>query len=314
MTGLLAAAFYLSGKFAPTMYSASLRRARPLPLARWRWPALAAVAALVALMAAVPLANLVYKAGVVVHADSSGFSRDWSIEKCLRIVATSPLRNAREFGWSLALSLLAATIGVVLAIPLAWWARRPGWPRWSTRLMIALCLATPGPMIGLAIIWLMNRRQWPWLIELYDHSLASPGLALLVRVLPLVVLVLLCALRSVPSETLEAAQLDGAGPWTRLLAIALPQRTPAVGVAWLVAFAVAMGDLAATILVVPPGVMTLANLLFDRLHGAQEDDVAGIALSLVLLFGAIALAASWLAAVWIRSLEREIGLRHAPHR
>ncbi|HEU5090774.1 MAG TPA: ABC transporter permease subunit, partial [Roseiflexaceae bacterium] len=146
------------------------------------------------------------------------------------------------------------------------------------------------------------------------HSLAAPGLALLVRVLPLATLVLWYALRSVPSETLEAAQLEGAGPWKRLLAIALPQRTAAVGVAWLVAFAVAMGDLAATILVVPPGVMTVANLLFDRLHGAQEDDVAGIALSLVLLFAAMALVASWLAGAWIRKVEREIGLREVRRR
>jgi iron(III) transport system permease protein len=304
MAALLAMTSYLSRLMAPAMPSVSLRPTAILPLGAWRWPATIAVSLLLLALLATPRANLIYKAGVLVQSDTSGFSREWSIAKCLRIVADAPVRNAREFGWSFALGTLAASIAVAAALPLAWWASRPGIPAWLSRLVVAICLAMPGPLIGLGIIWLMNRRNVPWLASLYDHSLAAPALALLVRVLPLTVLVLWYALRSLPSETFEAAELEGADAWTQLFRIALPQRLMAVGLAWLVAFALCIGDLSATLLVAPPGVMTISNLLFDRLHGAQEDDVAGIALSLVLLFTALALVASWLAARVSRSAAR----------
>jgi iron(III) transport system permease protein len=302
MAALLAAGIYLSGRLAPPMQSATLRRAAPLPLESCRWPALFLLTAMLLVLVAVPLGNLIYKAGVLVESSTSGFSRHWSLQKCLHIIAGSPLKNAREFGWSLALSALSASVGIAVSFPLAWWARQPGLPSWVTRLIVAICLAMPGPLIGLTIIWLMNRRNVPWLTSLYDHSLAAPMLALLARVLPIAILILWYAMRSIPGETLEAAQIDGAGPWTRLFKIALPQRISAIALAWLAAFAVSIGDLAATILVVPPGVMTISNLLFDRLHGAQEDDVAGIALSLVLMLSLVALVASWLASRWAKSL------------
>jgi iron(III) transport system permease protein len=109
--------------------------------------------------------------------------------------------------------------------------------------------------------------------------------------LPLTTLILWHALRSVPEEILEAATLDGAGWWTRLLVIALPQRWSALILAWLVAFAVTLADLAASILVVPPGVKTLPIQIFEKLHYGQEDDVAGICLALIGLFAALAAAA-----------------------
>jgi iron(III) transport system permease protein len=112
--------------------------------------------------------------------------------------------------------------------------------------------------------------------------------------------VLWFALRSVPGEVLDAAAVDGAGPWSRLLRIALPMRRPAVGVAWLVALAVALGDLAASILVVPPGVTTLSIRIFGLLHYGVEDQVAGICLALVALFAAVAAAAVHLLRRWGR--------------
>jgi iron(III) transport system permease protein len=160
---------------------------------------------------------------------------------------------------------------------------------------VATLLALPGPLLGLGLIWALNRPQFPWLTDLYDYSILAPCLALALRALPLAVLVLWHALRSVPQETLEAAELDGAGWWTRLLLIALPQRATALLVAWLVSFAVALGDLAASILVVPPGVVTLSIQIFGKLHYGQEDDVAGICLALVGLFAAMAGAVAWLA-------------------
>ena len=73
-----------------------------------------------------------------------------------------------------------------------------------------------------------------------------------IRTLPIVTLILWPALASVPQVMLDTAAMDGTGWWGRLLRIAVPQRWPAIAAAWLIAFAVAIGELAATILVMPP--------------------------------------------------------------
>jgi ABC-type spermidine/putrescine transport system permease subunit II len=55
-----------------------------------------------------------------------------------------------------------------------------------------------------------------------------------------------------------------------------------------VAFAVAAGDLAATILVAPPGVMTLPTQIFNLIHSGVDDLVAGVCLTLILGYGLLA--------------------------
>jgi iron(III) transport system permease protein len=59
-------------------------------------------------------------------------------------------------------------------------------------------------------------------------------------------------------------------------------------VAWLIAFAVALGDLAASILVVPPGVKTLSIHIFGLMHYGVQDRVAGICLAQVCMFAVLA--------------------------
>ena len=191
---------------------------------------------------------------------------------------------------SLAIGGLAAAGATLTAIPLAWLARRGGWRSLPALLSAAVGMATPGPVIGLSIIWLLNRPECPWLLWLYDHSIAAPWLALWLRSLPAATLILWQALRSVPQELLDSAAVDGAGPIARLLRVALPLRLRAVAAALLVALAVALGELPASILVAPPGVKLLSIEVFNLLHYGVEHEVAGICLALLGLFAAVAAA------------------------
>ena len=69
----------------------------------------------------------------------------------------------------------------------------------------------------------------------------------------------------------------------------MPRRKMAIAVAWWVALAVAWGDLSASILVVPPGVMTLPIRVFGLIHYGVDDQVAGISLCVMALFCVLAL-------------------------
>ena len=158
----------------------------------------------------------------------------------------------------------------------------------------ALCLALPGPMIGLSVIWLLNREQSDLLVWLYDRTIFAPGLAMLIKAMPIAVLILWYAYRTVSDELLDSASSEGAGPIARFFRIGLPSRWRSLAGACLAAFAVASGDLAASILVVPPGVTTIPVRVFGLLHSGVDDQVAGICLTTVLGFGAVGVLLLWL--------------------
>ncbi len=250
------------------------------------------------MLVGVPLISLCYKAGFAATATGDGWLRTWSATRCLEMVVSSPWRFRREFGWSLGIGALAATGALAAAIALAWPARNGGLGKWPALAAAAVCLGTPGPLVGQAIIWLLNRPRCPWLCWLYDQSILAPWIALFAASLPLAALIMWHAFRSIPRELFDCAAIDGAGSLGQLCRIALPCRLPAAALAWVVAMAVSLGDLAASILVAPPGTTTLSIRVFGLLHAGVEDQVAGICLGLIALFAAVAAVALWLATRW----------------
>jgi iron(III) transport system permease protein len=272
-----------------------------------RWPAVALLVLAVALLAGVPLANLAYKAGILVTSTDAGRVRSWSLAKLVWRVAATPWEFRGELWLSTWLGAAAAFAAVAIAIPLAWSLRgyalsrqlsRLAAPPWLRLLAIALCLTIPGPLLGLGIIHLLDRptdSAFSALATLYDSNFA-PWLVQTIRALPIVTLILWPALASVPQVMLDTAATDGTGWWGRLLRIAVPQRWPAIAAAWLIAFAVAVGELAATILVMPPqrGATALSIQVFQLLHYGVDDRVAAICLVMVFAIAAITGIASTL--------------------
>jgi iron(III) transport system permease protein len=53
---------------------------------------------------------------------------------------------------------------------------------------------------------------------------------------------------------------------------------------------VSFGELSATILVLPPGINTLANQIFGLIHYGVDDQVAGIALAVLAAFMLLGIA------------------------
>ena len=317
LPGAILAAFLVLGGLAlcarlvPPDRPISFRRPHVFRLGRWRWPVAVLVAIVLLLLAGVPLGNLCYKAGVVVTQTDLGRLRSWSPVKCLLLVIASPLRYRRELDLSLAISSLAATGAVLVATGLAWCARAGRRRALSALAAAAFCLALPGPLVGLGIIHLLNHPGVPPLVYLYDRSILAPCLALMIRGLPPATLIMWHALRTIPLEVLDVASVDGAGPIARLWRIALPCRLPALVLSWVIALAVALGDLAASILVVPPGVTTLSIRIFGLLHYGVEDQVAGICLALVAIFAVFAASATRLAPLVYNGRERINTIRQA---
>jgi ABC-type Fe3+ transport system permease subunit len=153
--------------------------------------------------------------------------------------------------------------------------------------------------LGVGVIRLLSQpanSPLAFLSVLYDSNFA-PWLVQTIRALPLATLILWPALASVPQAMLDMAATEGSGWWGQLFRIALPQRWPAVIAAWLVGFAIAVGELAATVLVMPPaagGVTTISVRIFQMLHYGVDDRAAAVSLLMILGIAVITGAAAWM--------------------
>ncbi|MGI9456435.1 MAG: ABC transporter permease [Aeoliella sp.] len=255
------------------------------------------------LVAGFPVACLVHEAGISAIRAGDDWQRFWSFEKLLSELGRSLDLHSRELGQTLLLGLTVATASTGLGLLAAWHIRQRCRAPLGFLVLFALALAVPGPLLAIAVIHLLNHPIDSFLHPLsiaYDRTLIAPWLVQTVRFTPVAAIVIAAGFASVPGNLLDAAKSDGAGWASRLLLIALPMTWPMVVAAWLVTLALSAGELAATVLVMPPGPDTLAIQLFKMLHQGADDQVA--AMSLVLLSGVLILAA---VAVWLGMQSRK---------
>ena len=87
-----------------------------------------------------------------------------------------------------------------------------------------------------------------------------------------------------------------------ILRVALPQRWPALIAAWLAALVVSFNELPTTLLLQPPGPMTLPVAIYQLMHGSGEDRLAGIVLFMILAYFVIGTA---LFVIWRYGFSRK---------
>ncbi len=301
---LVVAAIGVVSGATPAAVRAVARAPRVVPLGSWRWPAAIFCGLILAVVIGVPLVNLLWKAGVAVEATSLGRVRTWSLSKTAAILARSLWSNRRELGWSLGVATLAATSASLVSAVMAAYARRGAARTAWVAIVAAVLLAIPGPVLGILVIMGFNQPALPWLLDLYDRTVAPVWLAQTLRVLPVVLLITWLAARSIPDSLVDLARLDGFSRFGAGMWLLWGTRREVLVAGWLAGVALCVGELAATCLVCPPGIQPVSVLIFGKLHTGYEDDVAGICLVLVGLVGVLVLAGS--SFIWRRQLAMNV--------
>lgn len=156
-----------------------------------------------------------------------------------------------------------------------------------------LAFAIPATVVGISLISFWNREfsqfiYGSWIMIIIGYT---------VRFLPFGIRVAAAGIKKVPQELEDAAELVKTHWLDKLKGIVLPLTHPALIVAWAITFVLAIGELEATLLIIPAGETTLPIRIFTLMHYGANKLVAALSVILVAL-GAIPL-------ILIPSLKRK---------
>lgn len=186
-----------------------------------------------------------------------------------------------------AFSLLMALLGTALILPpgiaLGWLLARKQWPgKTLVETFIALPLVLPPVVTGLVLLRLFGKYGplGGWLDQTFQTDVVFTWkaviLALSVMSLPLLVRNARAAIEEVSPELEQVARTLGAPEWRVFLFITLPLARRGILAGCLLAFARALGEFGATIMVagnIPGQTTTLSVAIYQHVQLGQDTTV-----------------------------------------
>lgn len=271
-------------------------------LGTWRWPVGLATVVISIVLVALPAYGLIWRAGRVASGEGGlvwSWEGLWGSLRGAWLDLTDP-----ELAWyraplwgSVVWSTVAATGAVVWAWSLAWLGRKSRFWRVLTIGALGLVLAVPAPLVGLMLKLAYVGVAW------MNTTPVLMIVSQVVRGLPFALLVLGPAVRAVPEAWVEAAALEGLGPAGQVVRVGLRATGRMVGVAWLICFGLALGELPAVYFTRAPGYEPVAGLVWSLLHMGVESRLAAMGLILAGCSVAVGVLAAGVA-VWAGSGRR----------
>jgi multiple sugar transport system permease protein len=180
--------------------------------------------------------------------------------------------------------------------------------KWLVRFLVLLPWTTPVALSTVAWLWTLDSIYSPidWVlrqlgvIDGNTYWLGRPGLAMasvvavhVWRLAPLAAVIIMAGLVAIPKDLDEAARVDGAGWWRRMLEITIPLTLPVVAVAALFGAILTFTDMTVVYVLTRGGptnaTQVLASWAFIR--GIEGGDVAQGAVIALFLFPLLLAAA-----------------------
>lgn len=203
-----------------------------------------------------------------------------------------------------------AALGTLLILPpgiaLAWLLARKRWRgKIFVETFVTLPLVMPPVATGLLLLMLLGRRGpvGAWIERLFHTEIVFTWRAVVLATatmsFPLLVRTARLAFEGVNPRFEHVARTLGAGPWRAFWTITLPLAARGVAAGAVLAFARALGEFGATIMVagyIPGGTATLSTSIYHLVMLSRENEAWGLlAVSVTLAFGAL-----WLSEALLR--------------
>jgi iron(III) transport system permease protein len=281
----------LLGRRGYTVIGGRSGNARLVALGAWRWLALAAATAAVALPVLLPYAALVKAA--FVRTASGPLSGDNLTLQAWRFIFLEFSTAKLAFWNTLTIGLLSATLGTVLAVVVAYVVARGLVP--GARLLGALAtapVAFPGIVLGVGLFLAYTRPPivlygTPWILLL----------AFLTIELPPAYQQLQAALSGLHIELEEASRILGASRLRALWQITAPLLASSVIGTWCFIFIGAIRELSASIMLATSQTKLVSILIYDLNESGDLGPISVLGLTMLLASFAVVGLASRLTAL-----------------
>lgn len=197
---------------------------------------------------------------------------------------------------TLQVASIATLFALVIGVALGWVFARTRLPGRSV--LEAVCmlpLVLPPTVLGYGILVLMGRHGpiGAWLREHFDYTVIfhwhGAVIASALVALPLVLKSASTAFASVDRTLEDAARTLRQSRWSVFLRVTLPLAWPGILAGTLLAFARAMGEFGASLMVagsIPGQTQTVSMAIYDAVQAGQDD----LALALALITSALSVA------------------------
>jgi molybdate transport system permease protein len=182
---------------------------------------------------------------------------------------------------SIKVAAWATGIALLSGVAVAWWvARRPFRGREVFDALMTLPMVMPPTVLGYYLIVLIGRRGWvgSWLDRHLGINLMftwqGAAIAASVVAFPLVYKAARAAFEEVPRQAENAARVLGATEWTVFVRVSLPLAWRGILAGAMLAFARAMGEFGATLMVagsIPGKTQTLSIAVYEAVQAGQDD-------------------------------------------
>jgi molybdate transport system permease protein len=201
-------------------------------------------------------------------------------------------------GFSLRMALASLLLILPIGLALAWWLARKDWPgKALVETLVSLPLVLPPVVTGLVLLQLFGRRGpvGSWLHNTFNCDVVftwrAVVLALAAMSLPLFVRAARTAFEEVDVKFEQLARTLGAGEWRVFFTITLPLARRGVLAGTLLAFARALGEFGATIMVagnIPGRTTTLPVAIYQAVENGEDAHAWTLAgVSAVIAFAAV---------------------------
>ena len=188
---------------------------------------------------------------------------------------------------SLGLASVSAVFGILIGFCVAYVLT---YSRFRLKKLIdmitLIAMAVPGVVLGIGYIFVWNQK---WLTPLGLHLYGTPSILVLASVaaaIPMINRVLVGGMAKIPGNLLTAAQMQGAGFFTKIRTVLLPLLHSSSVSAVLAAFGGSVFNLAITTILYPPNYSTLPVYISD----AYNDLKFGYASAATIVGGAFIIA------------------------
>ncbi len=249
--------------------------------------------ALIALIAGVPIANLVIRASFFVQSVDGKPMPGFSAAHFWNSISNVFYKNGFEFRWSSMIAAVTSSWLLIVGILCVWNTRNSRTGKLVLLLSVAVACALPGPLIGAGIVGLFSSFSHPWIVWLYDRTILPPVIATFVFCWPLTTVFVWFALGNTARDTIENARLEGANSFSQLVFLAIAGNWHALSGCLLISFAICFGELSASQMTLPPGMDTVPRVMLGLLHAGVNEMTAAITIVCVVMIVAITIA-GWL--------------------